>query len=372
MLHVDIPTRADLLALAEARHDASVTLVLPTTPVTREAQADRTAFGNLAGEALRQLEAAGTEKRTLWPLAEHLDDLAEDDEFWAHQARSLVVLATPDSLRSFRLPNHLTESVEVSDRFNLVPLVRAVTFAQQAVLLVLSEQAAQTYTIGPEGGATPLAVAGMPSDAASVAHKASIAGRSPKRRLHGSEGKKVHLRAYVRRVDEALRPVLQGREIPLALIATEPLASIFASVCSHAPLLTNMPAGLDQHASAAELSGAARTMLDGHYRTLVEAFGARFAALSDARRATVKVTDAAFAATFGFVDTLAVDMDQVLPGWISEEGHVEYADAPGPESYNLLGEIATRALATGARVVAGRTADLPEGAPLAALLRRPV
>ena len=44
--------------------------------------------------------------------------------------------------------------------------------------------------------------------------------------LQGSEGKKVRLRQYARRVEEALRPLLSGLDLPLVLAATEPLASI--------------------------------------------------------------------------------------------------------------------------------------------------
>ena len=35
------------------------------------------------------------------------------------------MFATPDALRTFRLPNRLTTVVEVSDRYHLKPLLRA-------------------------------------------------------------------------------------------------------------------------------------------------------------------------------------------------------------------------------------------------------
>jgi hypothetical protein len=42
------------------------------------------------------------------------------------------VLATPDSVRTFRLATAVTDTAEVSDRFHLKPLLRAVTFPQSA------------------------------------------------------------------------------------------------------------------------------------------------------------------------------------------------------------------------------------------------
>jgi len=50
-------------------------------------------------------------------IAEQLDDLVDDDEFWRFQAHSLAVCATPENLRTFRVPNALTRIVGVSDGF---------------------------------------------------------------------------------------------------------------------------------------------------------------------------------------------------------------------------------------------------------------
>ena len=41
MLHVDIPTLAEISRLAEARGEARISIYLPTTPLTQEAEADR-------------------------------------------------------------------------------------------------------------------------------------------------------------------------------------------------------------------------------------------------------------------------------------------------------------------------------------------
>ena len=65
MLYVDVPSEADLTALAEHRAEASVSIYLPTTPLSQQAAADRIEFGNLVKEALRQLREGGTDKRQI-------------------------------------------------------------------------------------------------------------------------------------------------------------------------------------------------------------------------------------------------------------------------------------------------------------------
>ena len=55
-----------------------------------------------------QLRAAHADRGAVSDVREALDALVEDDDFWAEQARSLAVFASPASLRTFRLPNRLT------------------------------------------------------------------------------------------------------------------------------------------------------------------------------------------------------------------------------------------------------------------------
>ena len=125
MLYVDIPASADIKALSSYRGEVCVSIYLRTTPVTQEAQADRIELKNLAKEAVQQLRAAGMDKRQTIAIAEQLDDLVDDDEFWRFQAHSLAIFATPENMRTFRVPNALDPLVEVSDRFHVKPLLRS-------------------------------------------------------------------------------------------------------------------------------------------------------------------------------------------------------------------------------------------------------
>jgi hypothetical protein len=71
------------------------------------------------------------------------------------------------------------------------------------------------------------------------------------------------------------------------------------------------------------------------------------------------------------VQKLLVDIDEVLPGTVDEEGKVELAAGPSSTSYGVVDEIAGRALLTGARVLGVRREDIPGGGSLAAILRYP-
>lgn len=368
-LHTDIPARSEVEALLRSRDRFCVSAYVPTSPITQDAQAARIELKTLAAEATRQMEAAGADRTAVSATREALDDLVDDDDFWAQQARSLAVFASAGAVRTFRLPNQLTAVVEVADRFYVKPLLRAVTFPQAGFVLALAGEGVRLVEVTPEGPAFTVDVPGLPANAAGAAGKASIADRSPSARLQGSEGQKVRLRQYARKVDQALRGVLTGLELPLILAATEPLDAIYRSVNSYPHLVASGIPGSPGDASDAELSAAARTVLDEVYARELKAIRELFDLRASHERASTDVATVARAATYGAVDTLLVDIDEKVPGQVDEEtGAVTFADDDAV-SYGVVDEIARRVVLSGGRVLAVRGADVPGAGAVAAIFR---
>lgn len=372
MVYVDIPSLAEIRTLSDLRADAVVSIYLPTTPLTQEIEASRIALGNLIKAAVSQLEEAGFDKHRLAALREQLEDLRADDVFWIHQANSLAIIATPDKLHTFRLANKLTEILEVSNRVHLKPLLRAITFSHSAYVLSLSENGARLVELSSDLPAHEVSVPDLPSDAASVVGRRAVNERFTEQRAHGPGGQHAYLKQYARKVDSALRPLLTGRSIPLILAATEPLASIYPSVNSYSHLLPHPIASNTDSWTPLELAEAARPILDAHYAAEIEEQKARFAVREGERRTTTDVADAARAATFGQIDTLFADIDEVLHGTVDDAtGEVQFGEE-GPDTYGIVDEIAARVLNSGGKVLAVRRADIPGGGTLAAILRFPI
>ena len=198
MLYVDLPTRGDIERLSAVRAGACVSIYLPTTPLTQDAQADRIALKNLAGQALDTLRSRGTEKAQVAALEEALADLVDDDEFWRFQARSLAVLATPAELLTFRLPNALEPLSMAADRFFIKPLLRAITVPQSAYVLALAQGGLRLVEVSADLPSVAVKVDGLPTDIASSVGKASIKDRTHSGRIGGDEGQKVRMRQYAR------------------------------------------------------------------------------------------------------------------------------------------------------------------------------
>lgn len=370
MLYVDIPTRDEFVSLVGARADACVSIYLKTTPVTQEIEGARIEMGNLLREAQRQLEEADFDKRRLKMLVEQVEDLIDDREFWRFQANSLAVFVTPDNLRTYRLANELTSMVQVADRFHLKPLFRATTFPHSAYVLALSEKAARLVEMHADLPAQAVEVQDMPRDGAPPVGDTGPDAQLDKQRQRGAERENVRLQQYVRQVDRALRTILAGRETPLILATTDRLASLFRQISSYPHLLPETIAGSPDRLSDRELAERARPLLDKSYQREIAELRELFAQRVGEGRTLTDVSDAARAATFGAIQTLMVDIDSVVPGYVDDEtGAVSFAAEDDAKAYGVVDEIVGRAFASGAQVLAVRREDIPGGGDLAAILR---
>jgi hypothetical protein len=370
MLHVDIPSTAMLADLGSARAKICVSIYLPTNPGTHETAAERIALKNLAKEAIARLEAGGVDRRPIAEVSEHLHDLIEDHEFWRHQARSLAIFATPEGVRTFRVPNLLAQLVVVSDRFHLKPLLRAVTFPNAAYVLALAEGSVRLVEVFADLPAASVRIDGMPIDAGSATGRSNVNDRSPHGRLHGWEGQKVLLRQFARQVDSALRGYLARSDVPLVLAATQPLAAIYRSVNTYPHLTEATIEGSPGDLSDDELAEQARAVLDGLYREELARLRTLFEIRESQGRATTDMDRVARAATFGAVAVLLVDIDEITPGSVDEQtGAVTFENDPDALSYGVVDEIAHRVMRAGGRVLGVRNDDIPGGKALAAILR---
>jgi len=355
ILHTDIPSRTEIERLLAPSDGPCVSIYLPTHRVTAETARDRLVLRDLAKQAVAQLQAAGTPRKDIEAIEEPLVHLAEDDDdFWVDQAQSLAVFASPTRFTTHRLPNHLVAMVEVSDRFHVKPLLRAVTFPNAAWILAVTHGSVRLLELGPEGAARPLAVEGLPRDARQVSDTRNDRARDV---------------AYARRIDAALRPVLSGSTLPLIVAASQPVMAVYASANTYPHLVAERLHASPEESTDAELGDAARTVLDHLYAAELAALSEEFNERVGTGRAATDVADLARLATLGAIETLMVDMDVALPGHVDDAGAVTFDDADDAANYGVLDEVARRVLLSGGHVLAVRAAEVPGGGSAAALLR---
>lgn len=368
--HIDVPSQIDIKQLMAVNAPACVSIYLPTSSLPTEAEANRIEFKTLVGRALERLGTSGAEREAVNGIQDGLAELDEDEAFWLHQARSLAVFATPDSVRTFRLPNNLTELVDVSERFIVKPLLRAVTFPQSAYVLALSVNAAKLLSISPDNDPVVVEVAQMPKDALSAVGLDSLKDNDPTSRTQGEAGRKLRLRQYAQKVDRALRPAIGASDLPLILAAAQPLDSIFRATSHYPRLAPSTIEGNPDERSDDELAAAARKVLDEVYAQKIETIRETYEVRAGHDRATTDLQRIARAATFGAVDLLLADIDDAIDGRVDPEtGDLQIDESDELGNYGVVDEIAKRVLDAGGRVLAVRKEQMPEGASAAAILR---
>ena len=111
-------------------------------------------------------------------------------------------------------------------------------------------------------------------------------------------------------------------------------------------------------------------MLDGLNRDDIAQWKTVFVARENEGRATTDIAQAARAATYGAVETMLVDIDEVIPGTVDErDGVVTFAKSANAGDYGVVDEIASRVIRSGGQILGVRKADIPGGKSLAAILR---
>lgn len=372
MLYVDTPTEKDITRLNRLEGGLCVSIYQPTTHLTQKIGKARIEFRHSINEAVAQMEAAGHDKRIIGVIEINLLHLADDDNFWRVQASSLAVFATPDGVTTFRLANKLEKNVEVSDRFHLLPLLRAVTFPHEAFILAVAENGVRVIEVFSDMPPKKVKVPGLPKDAASHAGKSTINDRTGASRIQGDEGQRVHHLAYLRAIDAALRPILSGRDTPLIVAAVNPLAHLYPHVNTYHRLASQQIQVSPDNTKDAELAELAIPVLDELYAEELKAAAELFEERVNGGRTATDLTDVARAATHGAVDTLFADLDDARPGTIDDAGRVTFAGEETAGNYGLVDEVARRTILNGGRVMAVRSDDVPGGRSVAAILRYPV
>ncbi|MGF1608319.1 MAG: hypothetical protein ACFCUQ_02920 [Kiloniellales bacterium] len=369
MLHTDIPSETELRELNAFRGGICVSLYLPTTPVTRAAKGDCILFKNLATKAIGQLKDAKANKRKVASIEASLMELHDDDLFWAYLADGLAVFATPEEVRTFRLPIAPAQAAEVSDRFHVKPLVPLLAFPGASFVLALSQGATRFIEV-TSAFAGRVKVDDLPRNMSDAVRRQLPRDRAPSGRIQGSEGMRVLTGQYCRIVDRALRPILTGLRVPLILASVGELAAIYRMHNSYPHLLKSVIAGNPEQTSEAELAKKARDMARRHARKVIRERLMQVEHRAGDALASTDVAEIARAAVKGGIATLLVDVAAPHPGAVDPEtGAIKLATRSGADTYDVIDELVGLTLGAGGEVLPLGAASLPNGSPAAATFR---
>lgn len=368
MIYKDKIREKEFLRLAGER-GVCVSIYLPTTPLTQEAQGDRIALKNLAKEAMAQAEAIA-DKRAIRAMEAQLLDLEHDDEFWEFQAHGLAVLVTPEKLRTYRLAHKVEPIAAVSDRFHLKPLIPALR-PLSAYVLALAQKSVILYEFTPSRELHVVDVPNLPKDFSDATHRTQQRDGAPARRLQGEEGARILNTQFVRAVEKAVHAEVSGSMMPVVLVSTRETQAIYRSLNRYDLLadesIDSSPESMVEEDLKCQLVPIVSSLRQQRIQRWVDDFH-RFEAAS---RVSTDLAAIAKLASRGQVSALLVDADAVRNGTLSSDGDLTLADQASAQTYDIIDEIVTRVLEMGGDILAVRKDDNApvELMPIAAILR---
>jgi hypothetical protein len=370
MRNIDLLNRDELIRIAGIREPGSVTIYVPTSAELNESDQARIEVKSRLREAVAQLEAASTDAAAIDSITNAVDELLIDGDFWRRQSNSLAIFVNRSTLSTFRVGDNLVGLTGVSDRFMITPLLRAATFGHSAFVLALSQNAVRLIDISPALVASEVLVPELPRDLKSTVALDLTNDRDTLAHLRMSEEPKVRMKEFSQAIDRALQPVLAQSDRPVVLAADEPLASIFRSVSSSPRLVEPAIGGNPEERSADELAASAAPILDAVHAKELATQVTRFEEASSPDLTDSTLDGVAVAATSKAIDTLFVDIDQHIPGYVDElSGVITRSETEDAFDYDVVDEIVRRALLSDARVIAVRAGEVPGAGPVAAILR---
>lgn len=370
-MRLSLPTDDDLTELTKHRDAASVSIYLPSTPITRDVDAVQLALKTATSDVEAQLRGLDVPKKQVDEVVKYLEDLQSDREFWGFQGNSLAIFVAPGAVRAYRLANSLHSLVAVGDRFDIGPLLRAVTFTNSGYVLSVAEGRNRLLELSADAPPIELELE-LPDELDGVLDDPKYQGRFDQHRADGTTGDRIERERYSRLVHEAVLAHVAESTLPMILAASQDLQPAYRAVNTYRGLLES---GIDANPEALsvdDLNTRARVILDKYYENKLAEWRELFGTRQANGLATSQLSEVARAATASGVESLMLDMESTLEGSIDDTGVVHEVAEPDAESYGIVDEIAARVLRSGGTVKAVRAGDLPDSTPVAAMLRFPM
>ncbi len=379
-------TTTELQNLAGVREATLVSMYLPTHRKGAEVDQDRIRLKNHLAAADRELKGRGVGDGLNGSL-ESVRDALGNPRFWRHQSDGLGVLVGPDEVRMLHLDTPVQDLVYIGDRFCVRPLVSDVADEQRFFILTLSQKKIRLIAC-TQNSARELTEHDIPrslrdamgydyeQQALQFHTEAQQTGPANMRAamFHGQgrgiDDQKAEVEQLYHRVDAALNGLLNDRSAPIVLASVDSEVVMYRSLSKYPNLLDEHLSGNPDHLSADELHASALPLVRERLDAAVKAHAERVAAVAHTSSVAKGIDAVLPAAASARVGSVLVAPGEPIWGRFEESsGRIERHQKPEAGDEDLLDLAISRALATGAEVIAASPEQIPGDPTIAAALR---
>jgi hypothetical protein len=379
---MDLLTTDQLRTLFERRDRPCVSIFMQTHRAGREIRQDPIRLKNLLRDAETRLLAAELRAAEVKSLLAPAQKLLEGESFWRYQDQGLALFLSRDFFRYYRLPLEFRELVIVADRFHVKPLLRLFDGDGRFFVLALSQNQLRLFQ-GTRYTISELDLQGVPRSLAEALkydnpetqlQVHTIATQGAGAVFHGQgvgiDEAKKNLFRYFRKIDIGLKDFLKDHRIPMVLAGVDYLLPIYRDANSYPVLLDAGVTGNPEGLSATELHSAAWRVVEPHFQKARREAEKKYIELCATGRCSKDVKEILPAAFGGRVESAFISVDiQQWGAFDPDEGAVVVHQEAQSGDEDLLNLVAVHTTLNRGSVYVVAPAEMPNGAPVAALFR---
>jgi hypothetical protein len=385
LIQLDQLSDNELKTLIDIDKCTCISLIMPVQQETDKRVENYTRLKNLIKAAQVDLTLLDFHRSDCERLLAPAEDLIVGGRFLATECPGLAIYLAQDFSRAYHIPYVPEELVSVGPHFLIKPLME-LRLNEYFYVLALSKKGirllwANQYSVERiDLGDIPQSLAEAlrwddPEKELQWHSQTGVEGDGRAAIFHGhgvgtKEMHKKDLLRYFQLLDRDVGKRLTDEDAPLVLAGVDYLLPIYREANSYRQLIDEGIEGGHQQLSDAEIQRKAWKLVRPHFRSRREEAVSSYYRQSGKALASAELTAVLPAAFQGRVKTLFVAIDEERWGeYYPESGQLDLHFQSQPGDTELLNLATIHTVLNNGEVYASPREDVPEAAPLAAILR---
>lgn len=385
---MDIFTMEDLRELINIEQELFITIYMPTFKRTADIKQNPIRLKSLLRDAETKLYGMDMRKTEVEKFLEPASDLIDQTKFWQHQSDGLAIFLYPEGIKYFRLPIDFKESLTISNKLYVKPLLPLFSGNGQFHILAISKNETRFFKgtrqiikeIELEGAPKGVAGVQVDDDPGNVPLRLSntLGGaelsynKVGQGQANQNDYEDNQLSKYFKAIDEIICKIEEREKIPLVLAGVEYLIPIYKGISKYPNIVDEFIKGNPEILSGEELRDMAWKIVEPIFTEDQKVAEEKFEQFSGQKNKlfSTKLKKIIPAAYSGQVESLFIaDGAEQWGNYNHDNNKIEFFQEENIGDEDLLEYASILTLSRGGKVFAVENDRVPEGGMVAAVLR---
>ncbi|MDR7857038.1 hypothetical protein [Tissierella sp.] len=386
---MEILTRKKFEELINVEEECCVSMYIPTYRMGVDIKQNPIRFKQQVREAEDKLFNMGLDKAEVGNILRPASDLIDETLFWQNQTEGLAIFITQEGMNYYHLPFEVKEQVVISNKLYTKPLLPLFTTDGQFYILALSQNEVRLFRATrqtvkeivmedapksvedvkvDDDPRTKLQIrTANPVSSSSLVYNTASQGQGVE-----NDFNKNQLYKYFRAIDESVKKLHGGNEIPLILAGVEYLIPIYKEISGYPNILDEYIKGNPEILYGDDLQKMAWELIEPKFLKIQELAEAKYKQFSGQKNnlfsdSLKKIIPQAYS---GQIETLFISKEAEQWGKFNPDTNkIEFHKEEEYGNEELMDLAATLTISRGGTVYAVDPNKVPDGKTVAAVLR---